>query len=248
MATARVISTRDLRDALAKGTDDFRAMPRHMMFLGIIYAVICLVLIRVVFNYSVLPLVFPLVGGFTLIGPFAAIGLYELSRRREHGLDTSWWHMAGVFRSAAAPAILGLGLLLMVVFFLWLFAALSLYQATFGSAPVAPDDFVRELFTTSHGWTLILVGNGLGAAFALIVFAATVVSFPMLVDRRVSIATAVRTSFNAVVVNPGVMLIWALIVVGSLIAGSIPLFVGLAIVLPVLGHSTWHLYKKLVAA
>ena len=242
----RVISLADIKDALAKGMDDFRAMPKYIVFLGIIYGVLCLLAVRFAFDYSVLPLAFPLVGGFALLGPFAAIGLYELSRRREHGMDTSWWHMAGVFRSAAAPSILGLGLLLMVAFFAWLLAARVVYQSTFGNQPLEPTDFLGQLFTTGHGWTLILLGNALGAAFALVVFSATVVSFPMLVDRRVSVMNAVKTSINAVLTNPFPMLVWALIVVGSLIVGSIPLFVGLAVVLPVLGHSTWHLYKNLV--
>src|SRR5829696_7191782 len=118
----RRISFGDVRAALAKGVDDFRAMPRHVLYLGLIYAVLCLLLVGFTFGRDLLPLVFPMVAGFALLGPFAAVGLYELSRRRERGEDTMWWHMFDVFRSPSARPILTLGLLLLVVFLVWLMA------------------------------------------------------------------------------------------------------------------------------
>ncbi len=242
----RTISFGDLRDALGRGLADFRAMPRHVIYLGLIYAVVCLLLVGFTFGRDLVPLVFPMVAGFALLGPFAAVGLYELSRRRERGADTSWWHMLAVFRSPSAGPILTLGLLLLAVFLTWLMMAQAIYWATFGETTFQAGPFLDQLFTTRHGWTLVLVGNLVGALFALAAFAATVVSFPMLVDRKVSVATAVGTSFRAVLANPVPMLAWGLIVVAALVVGSIPFFVGLAVVLPVLGHATWHLYRKLV--
>ena len=242
----RTISFADVKAALRQGYDDFLAMPRHTPFLGVIYAVVCFLLVRVTFNDSLLPLAFPLIGGFVLLGPFAAVGLYELSRRRERGADTSWWHMLAVLRSPSAGPILRLGLLLLAVFLTWLMMAQAIYWATFGETTFQAGPFLDQLFTTRHGWTLVLVGNLVGALFALAAFAATVVSFPMLVDRKVSVATAVGTSFRAVLANPVPMLAWGLIVVAALVVGSVPFFVGLAVVLPVLGHATWHLYRKLV--
>lgn len=242
----RSITLADVQDALRRGVDDFRAMPRHLIFLGIIYPVLSLLVVRFSFDYSVLPLLFPIVAGFALLGPFVAIGLYELSRRRELGLDTGWTRMLGVARSPSARPILTLGLGLMAVFVCWLLVALVIYRLTFGEVAMESPQFRNELFTTTHGWALILLGNGIGALFALAVFVTAVVSFPMLVDQRVRVGTAVGTSIKAVKANPMPMLAWAAIVVAGLILGSIPLFVGLAVVLPVLGHATWHLYRKVV--
>jgi uncharacterized membrane protein len=242
----RTISFGDLWEVLGRGLDDFRAMPRHVLFLGLIYGVVCLMLVGFTFGRDLVPLVFPMIAGFALLGPFAAIGLYELSRRRERGADTSWWHMLDVLRSPSARPILTLGLMLLVAFLTWLMVAQAIYRATFGETTFQAGPFFDQLFTTRHGWTLVVVGNLVGGLFALTAFAATVVSFPMLVDRKVSVATAVGTSFRAVLANPVPTLAWGAIVVAALAVGSIPFFVGLAVVLPVLGHATWHLYRRLV--
>lgn len=242
----RTISFGDIRTALARGVDDFRAMPRHVLYLGLVYAVVCLLAVGFTFGRDMVPLVFPMVAGFALLGPFAAVGLYELSRRRERGESTMWWHMFDVFGSPAARPILTLGALLLFVFLTWLMVAEGVYWATFGDAPFQAGPFFDQLFTTRHGWMLVVLGNLVGLAFALAVFAVSVVSFPMLVDRRVSVGTAVGTSVRAVLANPVTMLGWGLVVVALLLVGSIPLFVGLAFVLPILGHATWHLYRRVV--
>jgi uncharacterized membrane protein len=243
----RSISPADLKDALDKGMDDFRAMPSHAVFLCLVYPIVGLVLGRLAFGYEVLPLLYPLVAGFALVGPFAAVGLYELSRRREQGLDASWSHAFDVFHSRSFGAIAGLGLLLVAFFLVWVAVAQAIYVATFGYAPAATiPNFIRDVFTTSAGWTLIIVGNGVGFLFALVVLLVSAVSFPMLIDRPVSAAEAVTTSFRAVMANPGTMALWGLIVAVGLALGSLPFFIGLAFVLPVLGHATWHLYRKLV--
>lgn len=244
----RKIGVGDLRDALAEGLADFWAMPTHVVFLSLIYPVVGLVLARLAFGYDVLPLLFPLVAGFALVGPFAALGLYELSRRREAGLDTSWNHAFDPFRSRSFGAIAALGFLLLVIFVVWLAVAYGIYVAIFGNAPAASiPDFLRQIFTTPAGWTLIVVGNGVGFLFALLVLVISVVSFPLLLDRAVSPAVAMRTSVRAVLANPGPMALWGLIVAALLVIGSLPFFVGLAVVMPVLGHATWHLYRRVVA-
>jgi uncharacterized membrane protein len=243
----RSISPADLKDALDKGMDDFRAMPSHAVFLCLVYPIVGLVLGRLAFGYDVLPLLYPLAAGFALVGPFAAVGLYELSRRREQGLDASWSHAFDVFRSPSFGAIAALGLLLVAFFLVWVAVAQAIYVATFGYAPAATiPNFIRDVFTSSAGWTLILAGNGVGFLFALVVLLVSAVSFPMLVDRPVSAAEAVTTSFRAVMANPGTMALWGLIVAVALALGSLPFFIGLAFVVPVLGHATWHLYRKLV--
>lgn len=243
----RRIDVADLRDALLEGFDDFWAKPSHILFLGIIYPIVALFLSRLTFGYEVLPLLFPLVAGFALIGPVAALGLYELSRRRERGLDVAWRHAFDVLRSPSIGAILTLGLILAAIFLAWLGTAMAIYDATLGAYPASLTDFARQLFTTSEGWTLIVVGNGVGFLFAVVVLMISVVSFPMLIDREVGVWTAVQTSVRAVIANPVAMALWGLIVAVSLVIGSLPFFVGLAVVMPVLGHATWHLYRRVVA-
>ena len=243
----RKIEMSDLKDALAKGIDDFWAFPTHVLFLSIIYPIVGLVLAGLTLSYDVLSLLFPLAAGFALIGPFAAIGFYELSRRRELGLDVSWRDAFGARRSQSTDGIVALGLLLLTIFILWIAVAQAIYIANFGYAPAAPiPEFLRQVFTTRAGWMLIIVGNGVGFLFAATVLTISIVSFPLLLDRDVGAVVAVLTSVRAVLKNPWTIAIWGLIVAALLVVGSVPLFIGLAVVLPVLGHSSWHLYRKLV--
>jgi uncharacterized membrane protein len=244
----RTIRIADLKDALARGIDDFVAMPTHAVFLCLIYPIVGIVLARLTWGYEVLPLLFPLAAGFALIGPFAAIGLYELSRRRERGLAISWTDAFDVLRSPSAGAIAALGVLLLVIFILWVAVAQAIYIANFGYQPAASmPDFLRQVLTTPEGWALIVVGNGVGFLFAVLALCISVVSFPLLLDRDVGAVEAVLTSVRAVAANPIPMAAWGLIVAAALVIGSLPLFFGLAVVMPVLGHATWHLYRKVVA-
>ena len=241
------IGMADLRDALAKGFADFNAMPTHLVFLCLIYPILTLIAARTAAGYEVVPLVFPLLAGYTVIGPFVAIGMYELSRRREMGLDISRKHAFDVLRFPFIRPIATLGVVLMGIYFAWLFAAQAIYELYFGGAvPVSIAEFASQVFTTPSGWALIIVGNGVGFLFAVVVFTLSVVSFPLLLDRDVGVMTAVITSVTAVLMNPITMAMWGFIVAGALVIGSLPFFVGLAVVLPVLGHSTWHLYRKVV--
>jgi uncharacterized membrane protein len=246
-APVRRVTQDDLKQALRHGLDDFMQKPSHIVFLVVIYPVVALVLSRLTFGYEVLPILFPLAAGFALLGPLAAIGLYELSRRRERGQDLSWQHAVGVLRSPAIRAILGLGAVLAVLFLLWLAAAWGIFAATLGDAPDSIGGFVGTVFGTADGWTMILIGNAVGFLFAAAVLAISWISFPMIIDRHCDAISAVETSLRAVRKNPVSAATWGLIVAGGLILGSIPLFVGLAIVLPVLGHATWHVYRKVVA-
>lgn len=243
----RKIGYADLKLALTQGVGDFLAMPTHVIFLAIIYPLVGLFLARLTFGYHVLPLLFPLAAGYALIGPFAAIGLYELSRQREQREDVSWTDAFGVFKCPSLDAIAALGMLLMVVFLIWLATALWLYESLFGSgSPDSIGQFLRDIFTTPQGWTLIVVGNTIGFLFAVLVLSIGVVSFPMLLDRDVGAAVAMQTSFRAVLLNPVIMGVWGFIVAAALVVGSLPFFIGLAVVMPVLAHSSWHLYRRVV--
>jgi uncharacterized membrane protein len=247
LPAVRWISLADLREVLARGLADFAAYRTDVIFLCIIYPVVGVVLASLAFGYGMLPLLFPLASGFALIGPVAAVGLYEMSRRREQGVDITWADAFGVVRAPAFGAILVLGLVLLAIFLLWLAAAYGIYLVTLGPEPPASfGAFVRDVFTTGAGWALIIVGVGVGLLFAVLVLTISVVSFPMLLDRDVGLYTAVATSLRAVLANPVPMAVWGLIVAAGLVIGSIPLFLGLIIVMPVLGHATWHLYRKVV--
>lgn len=243
----RKISPADLKEALAKGFDDFWAMPSHLVFLGLIYPVVGVCLAALTFSNNALPLIYPLASGFALIGPFAGIGLYEISRRRELGLPVSWQDAFNVLRSPSIPSIIALGILLLVIFLTWLTTARLLYQSIFGYAvPASFAELINQVLTTSEGMRLIVLGNVIGFVFAVAVLSISVISFPLLLDRDVGAAVAVYTSIKAVAMNPITMALWGLIVAAALLIGSIPLFVGLAIVMPVLGHATWHLYRRVV--
>jgi uncharacterized membrane protein len=243
----RKIHLSDLKDVLAKGFDDFWAMPSHVVFLSLIYPVLGLIIARIVLGQDVVPLLFPMVAGFALIGPVAAIGLYELSRRRERGLDTGWSQAFGVLKTPAFGPILMMGVLLLGIFVCWLYAAQTIYEMTFGDpGPMPLRTFFEQVLTTKPGWTLIVVGNAVGFLFALFVLAISVVSFPMLLDRRVGVSSAIATSVRASIVNPVAILAWGLIVAVGLFIGSLPALLGLVIVMPVLGHATWHLYRRVV--
>ena len=243
----RTIGLRDIKNALAEGIADFSAMPSHAVFLCLIYPIVGVLLARLTLGYEVLPLLFPLAAGFTLLGPFAAIGLYELSRRREQGLDASWQDAFDVLRSPSRGAIAALSLLLLTIFVIWIAVAQAIYVAYFGYEPAASiPHFLDQVFTTPAGRMLMIVGNLVGFLFALGVLTISVISFPLLLDRDVGAVEAVLTSVRVVARNPLMMAIWGLIVAALLLIGSLPLFFGLAVVVPVLGHSTWHLYRKVV--
>lgn len=246
--TIRRIGTADLMDALRQGMADFWAAPTHLLFIGLLYPILGVFFAGLAFGNNMLPLLFPLMSGFALVGPLAAVGLYEISRQRENGREVSLNSIADVFRSPSIGSIAALGALLMVIFIAWLLAAQALYQSLFGwNAPQSMSAFLGEVFTTRNGWMLIVAGNIVGFVFSAVVFCLSVISFPLLLDRDVGAIPAILTSFRAVAANPGPMLVWAMIVAMALAIGFIPLFIGLAIVLPVLGHATWHLYRKIVA-
>ena len=241
------IGVADLKDAFMEGLADFNAAPTHFFFLALIYPIVTLVIARVYAGYEVLPLVFPLLAGYTLIGPLAATGIYELSRRREQGLDHTWWHVFDVFRSPSLRSIALLGLMLMIFYFAWLGTAQAIYVWFFGAAvPASVMDFVAQVFTTRPGWMLIIIGSGAGFIFAAVVFTLSVVSFPLLLDRDAGPLAAMQTSLRAVVANPMILAIWGFFVAAILVVGSLPFFFGLAVVLPVIGHASWHLYRKMV--
>ncbi|ABA05024.1 conserved hypothetical protein [Nitrobacter winogradskyi Nb-255] len=243
----RHIGLSDLFDALRLGWEDFKAVPSHAIVLCVIYPVIGIVLARIALGYSVLPILFPLAAGFALIGPFAALGLYELSYRRELGKEASAWHAFSVLRAPSFGSMLGLGGLLLVIFFIWLATARAIYVSTFGNTPAAViPDFFTQVFTTTKGLQMLMMGVGVGFLFAAVALCISIVAFPLMLHQHADMTDAILTSLRVVAKNPIAAAEWGLIVAVLLTLGSIPFFLGLTVVMPLLGHATWHLYRKAI--
>jgi len=244
----RRIQAADLGASLREGLRDLGVARSDVVFLALIYPVVGLVLARLAFSLNLLPMILPLVAGFALLGPLAAIGLYEVSRRLERGEEVSWSTPLKVLQSPALGSIAGLGGVLALIFFAWMATAWGVYAVTLGpEAPTSLSSFLNDVFTTPQGWTMIIVGVGLGAVFAALAFAISAISFPLLLDRNVGMGAAIQASLKAVATNPGVMAFWGAIIAGSLILGSIPALAGLMLVMPLFGHASWRLYRKVVA-
>jgi uncharacterized membrane protein len=243
----RRIDFGNLAEALRLGWRDFLAIPTQLAFLCLIYPLVGLVMSRAAAGSNLLPLIYPMAAGFTLVAPLAALGLYELSRRIEAGQTPHWSDMLSVLKSPALGSIIALGRVLLAVFTGWLWAAKGLFHLIMGGAePQSLGELWRLVTGTRQGMLLLVAGNALGAVFALLVLGMTAVSFPMMLDRGVTMGEAVRTSMAALTRNPTVMVAWGVIIAVLLAVGMLTLFVGLAVVLPWLGHATWHLYRRLV--
>ncbi len=243
----REIGVKDLWQALKEGLDDFNAKPSHVVFLIVIYPLFALLLTLFLVGQNFLHLAFPMVAGFTLLGPVVSIGLVEMSRRRERGLDVSWRTSFDFIHSSTFAPIAALSVVMLLLYVAWLFSAQLLYFGLFGAVPPESiSDFATQVLTTRRGGALIAYGTLVGFIFAFVALAISVVAFPLLLDRQATAITAVTTSLKAVTTNTLMMVIWGAIVVVLLAAGAILFLIGLAVVLPILGHATWHLYRKLV--
>ena len=243
----RRIGPADLQWALAEGWADFREKRGDLIFVGLLYPLIGLVTAAVTLNSQLLPLVFPLVAGLSILGPAVASGFYELARRREEGQDVGWSHFLDPLRGPNVGTLAMLTAVQGILFLGWLAVAWGIYQATLGRLqPVGLSGFLQVLLQTGEGWTMILLGNLAGGVFAVLTLILSVASFPLAVDKKVDAPTAILTSLRAVRTNPAAIAQWGLRIALLLALGSLPAFIGLAVVLPVLGYATWHLYTRLV--
>ncbi|UTD26137.1 DUF2189 domain-containing protein [Bradyrhizobium sp. WD16] len=243
----RSITASDIAEALAQGLRDFRAAPLYGLAFGAFYALGGLLIVLCVTAFGAVYLAYPLAAGFALVGPFVAVGLYEVSRRLENGRPVT---VVAVWRCMTGrPEIGWMAFVTLFVFIIWMYqvrlliALLLGLNASFSSL----REFLQVLLTTSDGLLFLAIGNLVGAILSLVLFSLTVVSFPLLLDRDVDFVTAMITSVRAVVASPLPMIGWAAIIVVVLIVSVLPSFLGLLVTLPILGHATWHLYRRIVA-
>jgi uncharacterized membrane protein len=244
----RRIGAADIAEALGQGLRDFQAAPLYGLAFGALYAGGGIAIMLSLTAFGMIYLAYPLAAGFALLGPFVAIGLYEVSRRREAGEKPS---LRGIWSMVQSRGELGwMAFVTLFIFVIWMYqvrllvALLLGLHASFSSL----HEFITVVLTTNEGLLFLAIGNAVGAALSLILFSLTVVSFPLLLDRDVDFVTAMVTSVRAVVMSPVPMIAWAAIIVVLLIVSALPYFLGLLVTLPVLGHATWHLYRRIVAS
>ena len=243
----RRISADDVYASLRQGYADFRAAPRFGLFFGGVYAAVGILLFLLLWLVEQPLWIVPFSFAFPLIGPFAAIGLYEVSRRREAGEPLSWSRILGAVWQQRDRQLPSMAFVVLALFLLWMWAASVLVILFLGRMSGAVYSNLDALLATSNGLMLLVVGAVVGGLIAFLLFAITAVSLPLLLDREVDYVTAMIVSFQAVTDNLHAMLHWAWIVVGLLFVGILPMFLGLVVVLPVLGHSTWHIYRRVIA-
>lgn len=242
----RPLSTQDLRSALRKGWDDVMHFRSDVVFACLLYPAIGGVLIAMALQGNLVQLLFPTIAGFALAGPVAAIGLYEMSRQREQGETAGWTSLFDVMRSPRFGGILLLALFHLVIFLVWIMTANMIFKLTLGTADPGMGGFVTQVISSPAGWAMAVIGTGVGFLFAVAVLAISVVSFPMMLDRDVALPVAVTTSVRVARENPVIIGTWGAIVAVGLALGSVPALIGLVIVLPLLGHATWHLYRAAI--
>ena len=242
------IGLEEVRAALRLGGQDMMRFRSDVIALVFVYPLVGLMLVTMAFQSAMMPMIFPMAAGFVLLGPVAAIGMYELSRRHDRGETTNWAAVIGGLRAEQVGPVMVLGGYLLMLYLLWMAAAIGIYNVTLGpEAPVSLSAFARDILTTTEGWSMVWMGWGVGAMFAAVVLATTLVAFPMLMHRPVGLPIAVTTSMRIATKNPFAVAVWGMVVAGALFLAALPLFLGLVIVLPWLGHATWHLYRMAVS-
>lgn len=241
------ITFRDIRDALEAGFADFLRAPLFGLFFGGIFLVGGLVILASLTVLDMPWMIIPVAIGFPLIGPFVAVGLYEVSRRLDSGQPLVWSEILLVVFRQRERQLSWMAFVVLFIFWMWIYQvrlllALFLGFKSFSSIP----RFVEIITTTPEGLAFLAVGTLVGAALALVLYSATVIAMPLLLERELDFITAMITSFKTVIKNPVPMIGWGLIVAVLAIIAMLPLFLGMLVILPILGHATWHLYKRAV--
>ncbi|MEM7212058.1 MAG: DUF2189 domain-containing protein, partial [Pseudomonadota bacterium] len=246
MPDVRAITPQDVSDALRAGVADLAAGSVYSLFFGVVFSTLgILIWFLLVFEGSSY-WALPLAAGFPLIGPFAAVGLYEISRRREKGEPLSWPAVLGAVVREGKFQVPSYAFIVLFVFLIWVYLAHLVFALSFGLKPLTNVMTSFDLLFSSTGITMLVVGTIVGGAIATFLFVISVVSVPLLMDRDIDVVTAMITSVRAVAASPQPMLIWGVALAGICVLGMLPLFLGMIIAFPILGHASWHLFRKAV--
>ncbi|MEQ9642933.1 MAG: DUF2189 domain-containing protein [Alphaproteobacteria bacterium] len=242
----RRVGANDIVTCLVAGLRDFRAAPLYGIGIGSIYTIGGWLLILLLVRFDLPFLVYPLAAGFALIAPFVATGFYAVSRALERGERLSWTAVLGAVRGALGRDLGWMALVTGFSLFIWMDIAALLSFGFLGLKSYSATELLREIFTTPMGLLFLLIGNAVGAALALAVFAFSVVSFPLLFDRDIDFITAMIASVKLVLGSPKAMVLWCAIIAALIALSLISGLVALPVVLPILGHASWHLYRHAV--
>ena len=242
----RSITVNDVYTAVGEGWRDFKAAPRFGLFFGGVYAIGGIILFAILWGFDISGWILPLAAAFPLVGPFVAIGLYEVSRRLESGEPLTWGAILGVVWREKDRQMPSMAFVVLAGFLIWMWAAWLMGGVFLAGAGYGPHFDLDVLFGTGAGLSLLVFGTLVGGAIAFVLFAVTVVAIPMLMERDVDYVTAMTTSFQATTSNLIPMLTWAAVIAAMSAAAMVPFFLGVVIVLPVLGHASWHIYRKVI--
>ncbi|WP_406644713.1 DUF2189 domain-containing protein [Aliisedimentitalea scapharcae] len=248
MPMVNKVTAGDITASLKAGCSDFIAHPYMSGFFGLFFAVFGLLLVWSLVWLGKIWMIIPAIVGFPLVAPFAAAGLYEMSRRSQKGESFGWSDILTVMANQRKREMGWMAFVTLFIFWVWMYQvrlwlAITLQDASFSDL----DGFLNIVFFTSEGWTFLAIGTCAGAFLSTVLFTVTVVAMPLLLDREIDFVSAMLTSIRVVTENPAVMLIWASIISVTMLLSMVPAFLGLIFTLPILGHTTWHLYQRAVS-
>jgi len=237
----------DVKACLIKGVSDFLQAPMFGLFFGSIFAFGGILIVQSFYVWEKGWMIYPMIVGFPLIGPFIAVGLYEVSRRLDQGLPLRWGEILSVISSQTGRQIPYMAFVMLFIFWIWMYQIRLLIAIILGRMSFPSlDAFINIIITTPEGWAFVIVSHLVGACFSLLLFSITVISVPLIMDRDIDFVTGMITSVKTVMKSPVVMIYWGIFIAVTLFFSTIPLFLGLLISLPILGHASWHIYKKAV--
>ena len=242
----RAINVSDVIDSIGDGLQDLKRAPQYGLAFGGFYAVAGWVLLAAIFSFDLDLYAFPIATGFALVAPFVAAGCYEVSRRLQAGKALTWGGVLGAVRSAGGNDLNWMAVVTVFAYIIWLDIAMALYVIFFGLNPLNLTHLVSAVFTTLPGAAFFVIGGTVGAVLSLVVFSITAISFPILFERQIDFVTAMITSVRSVKANPKAMVVWGIIIGVSMGISILSVFLALIVVLPVLGHTTWHLYRRII--